>query len=229
MIGIISLFLLSGCSAGYLSDREYGFRILQNDFTSTPQTSDLSYTVSLPQVHVLVVGSEQQLRFRMQLQPSSEPVLGVIGKRVHGKIVVNELLLGEQLQHLLHQQTSVISNPGSLDSAGAYRKSSDVIHRSFDQLTTTPDLNAKITLCNVRITIVGSQQQFHPPGMAAFHESALGYSTSDNEIWVLGSLRGGNIILNTAVLGHELAHLLNFEASAIADPDQLGVLFAANY
>lgn len=226
MMGIISLLLLTGCSASYMSDREYGFRILQNDFRSTPQSSDLFYTVSLPQVHVLVVGNEQQLRARMQAETFSGPVLWVIGKRVQGKIVVNELSLGEQLQGLLHQQTSVIGNPGSLGSADGYRKGSEVIQRGFDHLAAAPDLSAKITLCNVRVTIVGSQQQFHPPGMAAFHESTLGYSTSDNDIWVLGSSINGHIALNTAVLGHELTHLLNFTAPIIAHPDQLGVLFA---
>jgi hypothetical protein len=62
--------------------------------------------------------------------------------------------------------------------------------------------------------------------MAAFHESTLGYSTSDNDICVLGSLIDGRIVLNTAVLGHELTHLLNFTAPVIANPDQLGALFA---
>jgi len=229
MIGIISLLLLSGCSAGYMSDREYGFRILQDDFRSAPQSSDLFYTVSLPQVHIFIVGDEQQFQARMRAEQFSDPVLWVTGKRVQGRIVVNELSLGEQLQYLLHQQVSIISNPGSLGLTDAYRKGSEVIQRGFDQLAASPDLSARITLHHVQITIVGSQQQFHPSGMAAFHESALGYSTSDNDIWILGSSINGQIALNTAVLGHEMTHLLNFEAPAIAHPDQLGTLFAFNY
>ena len=42
---------------------------------------------------------------------------------------------------------------------------------------------------------------------------------SGNEIWVIGYRYGDKIVVNQAVLGHELNHLLNFNNRDIQNPD----------
>jgi hypothetical protein len=49
----------------------------------------------------------------------------------------------------------------------------------------------------------------------------VGCADRNNTIWVNGYEVNGKIIINQAVLGHELHHLLNFANPMVADPDRL--------
>ena len=83
-----------------------------------------------------------------------------------------------------------------------------------------PELNMTLEIDNLKVHVVGSREFFkwdkarNGPGIA-------GYATKKNHIWVFGRYAGGKIVLNQAILGHELNHLLNFKNGEIADPDEL--------
>ncbi|RJR29702.1 MAG: hypothetical protein C4576_34905 [Desulfobacteraceae bacterium] len=98
--------------------------------------------------------------------------------------------------------------------------------KSFGSLGESPTLNEVIELGGVKVHIVGHRQFFNYHRAAAYGSPVIGYATSNNEIWVFGKVVRGRIVVNQAVLGHELMHLLNFKNRAIADPDRLDDLGA---
>ena len=93
-------------------------------------------------------------------------------------------------------------------------------------LEVSPELHEVVLLKNVRIYIVGNRRFFSWDRAAAYGSPVAGYANRKNEIWLFGRIVKGKIILNQAVLGHELNHLLNFKNPKIADPDKLDDLGA---
>ena len=89
-----------------------------------------------------------------------------------------------------------------------------------------PDLYEVVELKNVKIHIVGDRKFFKWDRAAAYGSPVAGYATTKNEIWVFGKLVDGKIVVNQAILGHELNHLLNFINPRVANPDNLDDLGA---
>ncbi len=96
-----------------------------------------------------------------------------------------------------------------------------MMQRGFSELKPTPDLYKELTLEHVKVVIVGNRQQFNWSKAAAENSQILGYATPANEIWVFGKIVNGKIVVNEAVIGHELTHLLNFRDARVANPDTL--------
>jgi len=102
-----------------------------------------------------------------------------------------------------------------------YRKAGfRLIQKGFAAIADTPELNREIVLKDVRIRVVGKRKRFNQEA-ASYGSRVLGYATADNEITVLGKQVGDIIVVNQAVLGHELNHLLNFANLEMANPDDL--------
>ena len=97
---------------------------------------------------------------------------------------------------------------------------------SFNSLDEAPNLNEVIDLGGVRVHVVGNRQFFNIRQASAYGSPIVGYATSANEIWVFGRRVKGKIVVNQAVLGHELMHLLQFKNPRVADPDKLDDLGA---
>lgn len=100
---------------------------------------------------------------------------------------------------------------------------SKMVQKSFASLADTPDLNEVIVLENVRIRIVGHMSAYSEEA-ASYGENVLGYATPENEITILGKRVQDTIVVNQAVLGHELEHLLNYQNPKVANPDDLDFL-----
>jgi len=98
-----------------------------------------------------------------------------------------------------------------------------MVQKSFASLEDTPDLNEVIVLENVRVHIVGHVKSYSEEA-ASYGENVLGYATPGNEITILGKRVGDTIVVNQAVLGHELEHLLNYQNPKVANPDDLDSL-----
>jgi len=96
---------------------------------------------------------------------------------------------------------------------------------AFLTLPDTPNLNKTIRLGDVTVHIVGNRSQFECLKFQEERAGVVGYATTGNEIWVLGKIVNGKIVLNQAVLGHELQHLLNWKDSNVANPDKLEEVF----
>lgn len=102
----------------------------------------------------------------------------------------------------------------------------DSIQKGFSQLKETPDLHKVIVLKEVKIHIVGHRSLFSWNVAAAYGSPIAAYANTNNEIWIIGTLVNGKVVINQAVLGHELKHLLNFKEPGVANPDALDDLGA---
>jgi starvation-inducible outer membrane lipoprotein len=119
----------------------------------------------------------------------------------------------------------VFSLIGCVTLATDHRKEGfDTIQKGFASLDETPNLHEVIKVGGVTVHIVGSRNQFDWNIAAAYGSPVVGYANTKNEIWVFGKVVKGKIIVNQAILGHELTHLLNFNNPKIANPDLLDEL-----
>ena len=102
----------------------------------------------------------------------------------------------------------------------------ETLQRGFTSLEETPDLHEIVTLKEVTIHVVGSRKLFDWRDASAYGSPVAAYANTKNEIWIIGTMVKGRIIINQAILGHELKHLMNFKNPIIADPDHLDELGA---
>ncbi len=103
-----------------------------------------------------------------------------------------------------------------------YRKHGfKLIQDGFVSIEESPDLYEVVELKNVKIHIVGHRKHFNSKNAAAHGSPIVAYANRNNEISLFGKIVNGKIILNQAILGHELKHLLHFKNNKIADPDKL--------
>lgn len=103
------------------------------------------------------------------------------------------------------------------------------IQKGFASLENSPKLqhlHEVVELEKVRIHIVGDRKYFGWDRAAAYGSPIAGYATSGKEIYVFGKILKDKIVVNQAILGHELMHLLNFKNPKIANPDKLDDLGA---
>jgi hypothetical protein len=98
------------------------------------------------------------------------------------------------------------------------------MQRGFESLPSSSGLHKVFIINNLKIHVVDHQKQFdHVPFR---NSSVVGYATPF-ELWVIGKEVNGKIILNWAVIGHELIHMLSFYyPDLIANPDSYEVLGA---
>ena len=96
-----------------------------------------------------------------------------------------------------------------------------LMQTAFDSYEAANDLNMVIELKNVRVHIVSDRKYFEWEKAAAYDSRMLGYATTGNEIFIFGRKLGNKIVVNHAILGHELNHLLNYQKSIVANPDRL--------
>lgn len=97
----------------------------------------------------------------------------------------------------------------------------DTTARSFALVPAGKEFARSVEL-NIKVNIVSSPAQFAHKPYRDKNKRIAGYATSDGQIWIIGKMQpGGLIVVNQNVLGHELNHLLNVQNSKIADPDQL--------
>ncbi|MEW6668678.1 MAG: hypothetical protein AB1512_25980 [Thermodesulfobacteriota bacterium] len=100
----------------------------------------------------------------------------------------------------------------------------DLIQRGFDAQEETPSLHRVVELRNVRIHIVGDRSMFEWDNATEYRSGVVGYAKASGDIYLFGKVVDGKIVVNQAVLGHELMHLLNFQDPAVANPDTLDQL-----
>ena len=115
----------------------------------------------------------------------------------------------------------VVAGCGS--HAAQYRTQGfNYIQQGFTSIEGTSDVYEVVELKNVKIYIVGDRKHFNWDKASAPGSGIAGYANTKNEIHLFGKRVGGKIVVNQAILGHELNHLLNYKNLKIADPDKLG-------
>jgi hypothetical protein len=109
--------------------------------------------------------------------------------------------------------------------ASGYRADSfSLMQAAFDSYEATDDLDMVVELKNVRVHIVSDRKYFEWEKASADDSRLLGYATKSYEIFVFGRKLGNKIVVNQAVLGHELNHLLNYQNVTVANPDRLDII-----
>ncbi len=109
--------------------------------------------------------------------------------------------------------------------ASDYRKDGFyLMQTAFDSSEAAEDLNMVVDLKNVRVHIVSDRKYFEWEKASAYDSRMLGYATTGNEIFVFGRKLGNKIVVNQAILGHELNHLLNYQNSIVANPNRLDTI-----
>jgi len=120
------LFLLSCCSS--LSDyRQQGFDAFQWQFNAVKnEDKDFHKVITLDTVTVHIVTDRKYFDWNIAAAYGS-PVAGyantnneiwLFGKRVRGKIFVNQAILGHELNHLLNFKNREVVDPDRLDEIG---------------------------------------------------------------------------------------------------------------
>jgi len=99
-----------------------------------------------------------------------------------------------------------------------------LIQTAFDSYEEANGLNMEVELKSVRVHIVSDRKYFKWKKAAAYDSRMLGYATTGNEIFVFGRKLGNKIVVNQAILGHELNHLLNYQNPIVANPDRLDTI-----
>ena len=133
------------------------------------------------------------------------------------------IMLSERLSQLIFCVGLICALAGCGSYAKDYRvQGFNFIQQGFASIEGTPDLYEVVELKSVKIYIVGDRKQFSWEKASSPGSGIAGYANTKNEIHLFGKRVGGKIVINQAILGHELNHLLNYKNPKIADPDKLG-------
>ena len=120
-LGLIPLTI--SCSPLAVDLRNEGSRLTQQAFESFEQTSELYEVIELRNIRIYIVGDRKHFKWNGASAYGS-PILGyatenndiyVFGRRVGNKIIINETVLGHELNHLLNFQNPEIADPDKLD------------------------------------------------------------------------------------------------------------------
>lgn len=91
---------------------------------------------------------------------------------------------------------------------------------AFDGVGSTIRFHEKIKIGGIEVNIVSDKDMFEDWANDKYGPALVGYVT-EKEVYVLGKIVNGKIIVDQAVLGHEFNHLLNIKNSKVANPDRL--------
>ena len=120
-LGFIPLII--SCSPLAADLRKEGAILSEQAFESFEKTPDLHKVVELKNIRIHIFGDRKQFKWNAASAYGS-PILGyaannndiyVLGKRVGNKIIINETVLGHELNHLLNFQNPEFADPDKLD------------------------------------------------------------------------------------------------------------------
>lgn len=117
--------ILSGCA---LSDiRKEGFNTYQAHFTAINDEGETFHKViKIDKVEVHIVTDRSQFEWEKASNPRScivayadtDNKIWLLEKKVDGKIVVNQAILGHEFNHLLNFTDGTVADPNRLDELG---------------------------------------------------------------------------------------------------------------
>ena len=129
-IGLICvglLFLLTGCASLATDYRKEGFSITQRGFAQIDSTPNLNEVIEVKNVKVHIVGNRKYFDYDKAAVDGSAIAgyantnneISLFGKVVDGKIVVNQVILGHEFNHILQFNNPIVADPDRLDELGA--------------------------------------------------------------------------------------------------------------
>jgi hypothetical protein len=124
---LLFTFLLSGCVTLATDYRKIGFKEMQRGFATLEKRPSLHETITLENITVHIIGNRDSFKWDKAAAFGS-PVLGyatrkneiyIFGAYAGGKIIINQGILGHELNHLLNFKNPIIADPDKLDDLGA--------------------------------------------------------------------------------------------------------------
>lgn len=119
------LFFPWGCApveirADYL---QKGFDYTQLGFDSLPESRPLNEKIVLNDIKVHIVGSLEEFeknkfcvdKVGISVDPGRKHEIWVVGKKLKGKIIINQIVLGNQLSHLIHFNRPDVACPSRME------------------------------------------------------------------------------------------------------------------
>ena len=118
MLTVISTLFMS-CAPIATEYRRQGFDYIQKGFASLPDSPDLYEEITIDRLKIVIVGSRKHFNLDKAKNEKSgiegyantNNEIYLFGKRIGNKIVVNQGVLGHELNHILNFKTPKIANP----------------------------------------------------------------------------------------------------------------------
>ncbi len=123
---LIIALLFSSCApieirGDYL---QKGFDYTNLGYTSLPESSPMNETIIIENLRVIIVGSldeYQHRRITQEKDDTAQPAktihdIWVIGKKLKGKIIINQVVLGHELKHLMNLIRPDVLCPADLET-----------------------------------------------------------------------------------------------------------------
>lgn len=122
-LSILLIILTMACTAATTRYRVQGFHMASKSFDAIPESPDLNEVVVLEKVTIHIVGQRKHFRWNRAANYDShidgyatdQNKIFILGKRLGDKIVVNQVVLGHELHHLLNFKNPEIANPDELN------------------------------------------------------------------------------------------------------------------
>lgn len=111
------------CTAATTRFRVKGFVMASKSFDAISESPDLYEVVEIEKVKVYIAGERKHFKWNRAAHYGSSPggyatsnnEIYILGKRLGGIIIVNQVILGHELRHLLNFKNPEISDPDELD------------------------------------------------------------------------------------------------------------------
>ncbi len=118
------LIMLTGCNQLFLYDMKNGQKNINSAFHHLETASDLDTTIILRNVKIRIVGNRnkffgpsalnESVSGYVKINKDDSAEIHILGYRSKGKIIVNQLVLGHEINHILSHKNKKIANPDAL-------------------------------------------------------------------------------------------------------------------
>ncbi len=119
---LLSLFLIvCGCSSAPLSTqyRQIGFEYHERWFKALPETPSLYEIVEIEKLTIHIVSDRKDFDWKkardkemgIAAYANTNDTISILGKKLGGKIIVNQFILGHEFKHILNFNDPDIVDP----------------------------------------------------------------------------------------------------------------------
>ena len=118
------VILLAGCNKLFLYDIKNGQKSIDSAFYHLEKASDFDTTITLKNVKIRIVGDrnkflrhnalDESVKGYVKINKDDSAEIYILGYRVQEKIVVNQMVLGHEINHILSHKNPNIANPDTL-------------------------------------------------------------------------------------------------------------------